>query len=169
MPLSIYRMSNRSALIWKGAGISSLLVALVWIVFGQTLGHRFVNFDDGAYVYRNFNVIKGLTIEEIKWAFTHPVAANWHPLTMISYMIDSRLHGVSPSGYHFTNVLLHTVAVALLFVAIWWMTNAVWRAAFVAAVFAIHPLHVESVAWVAERKDVLSGVFFVLTILAYVF
>jgi tetratricopeptide (TPR) repeat protein len=161
-------MSNRPLLAWKVAGLSFLLVALVWLVFGQTLLHRFVNFDDGAYVYRNSEVMRGITIQGTKWAFTHFVAANWHPLTVLSHMLDCQLYGVTPAGHHFTNVLLHSIAVILLFVAFWWMTHALWRSAFVAAVFAIHPLHVESVAWIAERKDVLSAVFFMLTIIAYV-
>lgn len=161
-------MSNRAIAVWKVAGISVALAGLVWVVFGQTVGHSFVNFDDATYVYRNADVTRGLSFGGISWAFTHVVAANWHPLTIISHMLDCQLYGVSPAGHHFTNVLLHTAAAILLFLAVWWMTRAMWRSAFVAAVFAIHPLHVESVAWVAERKDVLSAVFFMLTILAYV-
>ncbi len=161
-------MSNRTIAVWKVVGISAALAGLVWIVFGQTVGHSFVNFDDGTYVYRNADVTRGLSFGGIRWAFTHVVVANWHPLTIISHMLDCQLYGVSPAGHHFTNVLLHTAAVILLFLAFWRMTHAIWRSAFVAAVFAIHPLHVESVAWVAERKDVLSAVFFMLTILAYV-
>src|SRR5437868_5133389 len=161
-------MSNRAIAVWKVAGISVVLAGLVWVVFGQTVGHGFVNFDDATYVYRNVDVARGLSFGGIRWAFAHVVAANWHPLTIISHMLDCQLYGVNPAGHHFTNVLLHTAAVILLFVAVWLMTRAIWRSAFVAAVFAIHPLHVESVAWVAERKDVLSAVFFVLTILAYV-
>jgi tetratricopeptide (TPR) repeat protein len=161
-------MSNRPGLAWKVVGLSCLLVALVWVVFGQTLGHGFVNFDDGAYVYRNTEVMHGITIQGTKWAFTHPVAANWHPLTILSHMLDCQLYGVAPGGHHFTNVALHSIAVVSLFLAFWWMTHALRRSAFVAAVFAIHPLHVESVAWIAERKDVLSAVFFMLTIIAYI-
>lgn len=160
-------MSKRASTVWKIVGISIGLAGLVWLVFGQTLRHQFVNFDDGAYVYRNFNVTHGITIQQIVWAFTHAVAANWHPLTILSHMLDSELYGVGPSGHHLTNVILHTFAAILLFLAFWLMTRATWRSAFVAAIFAIHPLHVESVAWVAERKDVLSGVFFMLTLIAY--
>src|SRR5437868_6317446 len=148
--------------------ICVLLAGVTWLVFGQTVRHEFVNFDDGAYVYRNFDVDHGISFDGVKWAFTNVVAANWHPLTMLSHMLDCRLYGVTPGGHHFTNVLLHTIAVIALFLTLNWMTGALWRSAFVAAVFAIHPLHVESVAWVAERKDVLSGVFFMLTLLAYV-
>jgi len=161
-------MSNRASLALKIIGICVGLVALVWIVFGQTLGHRFVNFDDGAYVYRNPEVTRGISIQGIKWAFTHPVAANWHPLTILSHMLDCQLYGVRPARHHFTNVVFHSIAAVLLFLAIWWMTRALWRSAFVAAVFAIHPLHTESVAWIAERKDLLSGVFFMLTLIGYV-
>jgi protein O-mannosyl-transferase len=159
--------TSRSAL--KSIAICFALAAITWIVFGQTLRHEFVNFDDGAYVYRNFDVTRGLTFDGAKWAFTHVVAANWHPLTILSHMLDCRLYGVNPAGHHFTNVLLHTLAVVLLFLVLNWITKALWRSAFVAAVFAVHPLHVESVAWIAERKDVLSAVFFMLTLAAYVY
>src|SRR5438046_386241 len=144
------------------------LTAITWLVFGRTLRHDFVNFDDHVYVYDNPLVKGGLTINGIVGAFTHPHARNWHPLTTISHMLDCQLYGLNAGGHHFTNVALHTIAAILLFVALQSMTGALWRSAFVAAVFAIHPLRVESVAWVAERKDVLSGVFFLLTIDAYV-
>lgn len=153
----------------KAIAICLVLIALIWTVFGQTLGHQFVNFDDGAYVFRNPTVTQGVSVEGTKWGFTHPVAANWHPLTMLAHMLDCQLFGVTPAGHHFTNVVLHSIAAVLLFLAIWWMTGRVWPSAFVTSVFAIHPLHVESVAWVAERKDVLSAVFFMLTLLAYVY
>ena len=148
--------------------ICIFLAALTWIVFGQTLRHDFVNYDDPRYVYQNTKITSGLNIGGVAWAFTHIHAENWHPLTTITHMLDCQLHGLKAGWHHFTNVLLHTVAVLLLFVALQQMTGALWRSAFVAALFAIHPLHVESVAWVAERKDVLSAVFFMLTLLAYV-
>jgi len=141
---------------------------LTWIVFGQTLQHDFVNYDDPRYVYQNTRITNGLDLAGIAWAFTHIHAENWHPVTTISHMLDCQLYGLKAGRHHFTNVLLHTVAVVLLFLVLQQMTGAIWRSAFVAALFAIHPLHVESVAWVAERKDVLSGVFFTLTLLAYV-
>ena len=162
-------MNKRAALTLKFVGVSLVLIGLVWIVFGQTLGHRFVNFDDGAYVYRNSEVLHGFNASGIKWAFTHAVAANWHPLTILSHMLDCQLYGVTPAGHHFTNVLLHSVAAVLLFFLLLWMTGALWRSAFVAAIFAVHPLHVESVAWIAERKDVLSAIFFMLALAGYVF
>jgi tetratricopeptide (TPR) repeat protein len=137
------------------------------VVFGQTLRHDFINYDDPRYVYENTEVTSGLSIRGIAWAFSHIHSMNWHPLTTISHMLDCQLHGLKAGWHHFTNVLLHTVAAILLFFALRQMTGALWRSAFVAAVFAIHPLRVESVAWIAERKDVLSGVFFMLTLLVY--
>jgi len=140
---------------------------LTWIVFGQTLRHDFINYDDPRYVYQNTKITNGLNVAAIAWAMTHIHAENWHPLTTITHMLDCQVYGLRAGGHHLTNVLLHTVAVVLLFVVLQQMTGALWRSAFVAGVFAIHPLHVESVAWIAERKDVLSGVFFMLTLLAY--
>ena len=143
------------------------LAVLTWLVFGQTLRHDFVNYDDSRYVYQNTRITSGLNIAGIAWAFTHTHTENWHPLTTITHMLDCQLHGLKAGWHHFTNVLLHALAVILLFVALQQMTGALWRSAFVAAVFALHPLHVESVAWIAERKDVLSAVFFMLTLLTY--
>jgi tetratricopeptide (TPR) repeat protein len=153
---------------WPVFGICIFLGAITWLVFGQTLRHDFVNVDDTEYVLKNVEVARGLTIEGAVWAFTHFHASNWHPLTWISHMLDCQLFGLSPGGHHLTNVLLHMATAISLFLVLRQMTAALWRSAFVAAVFAIHPLRVESVAWVAERKDVLSGLFFVLTIGAYV-
>src|SRR6266550_1433910 len=144
------------------------LVAITWFVFGQTLRHDFVNFDDHVYVYENPQITQGLTVDGLIDAFTHTHARNWHPLTTISHMLDCQLYGLQAGWHHFTNVLLHTVAVLLLFLVLNQMTGAFWQSAFVASLFAIHPLHVESVAWVSERKDVLSAVFFMLTLGAYV-
>ena len=153
---------------WLVLAICLGLTAITWAVFGQTLRFQFVNFDDGAYVFKNPQVARGLTSEGIVWAFTHVHAANWHPVTWLSHMLDSQLYGLNSGRHHFTNVLLHTATAILLFLILRQMTGALWRSAFVAAVFAIHPLRAESVAWVAERKDVLSGLFFMLTIWAYV-
>ena len=136
-------------------------------VFGQTAGHDFVNFDDDDYVYENWHVKRGLTGAGIAWAITTYHAGNWHPLTWLSHMLDCQLYGLKPGGHHLTNVLLHAAAAILLFLALRRMTGALWPSAWVAAVFAIHPLRVESVAWVAERKDVLSGLFFMLTLWFY--
>src|SRR5580765_8086595 len=144
------------------------LVAVTWAVFGQTLAHDFVNFDDHVYVYDNPLVIRGLSTEGIIGAFTQIHARNWHPLTTISHMLDCQLYGLNAGGHHFSNVVLHTIAVLLLFRVLRVSTGALWSSALVAALFAIHPLHVESVAWVSERKDVLSAVFFMLGLAAYI-
>jgi tetratricopeptide (TPR) repeat protein len=148
-------------------GVCVFLVAITFAVFGQTLRHEFVNYDDGMYVYENPVVTRGLTLKGIEWVFTHIVLSNWHPVTMMSHMLDCQLYGLNAGGHHLTNVLLHTGSVLLLFLVLRRLTGFLWRSAFVTAVFAIHPLHVESVAWVAERKDVLSGLFFLLTVWAY--
>ena len=147
-------------------GVCILLVVAVFLVFSQTIRYEFV-FDDAAYVYKNPAVTGGLSLKGIEWAFTHSVLFNWHPLTVMSHMLDCQLYGLNAGGHHLTNVLLHSTSVILLFLVLHQMTGALWRSALVAAVFAIHPLRVESVAWVAERKDVLSGLFFMLTLWAY--
>jgi tetratricopeptide (TPR) repeat protein len=152
---------------WLVCGVCIFLAAITFAVFGQTLRHEFVNFDDSLYVYENPAVTRGLNLKGVEWAFTHTVCANWHPLTMMSHMLDCQLYGLKAGGHHMTNVLLHTASAILLFLVLRQMTGKLWRNAFVAAVFAIHPLRVESVAWVAERKDVLSGLFFMLTLWAY--
>ncbi len=123
--------------------------------------------DDGDYVTNNLHVTSGLSIDNITWAFTAFHASNWHPLTWLSLILDSQLFGVNPMGFHLVNVFLHALNASLLFLLFRSMTGAVWRSAFVAACFALHPLHVESVAWVAERKDVLSTLFWMLTLLFY--
>ncbi|HEV2209260.1 MAG TPA: hypothetical protein VG167_10830 [Verrucomicrobiae bacterium] len=124
-------------------------------------------YDDPAYVSENPAVLAGLSFGGVVWAFTHTVTGNWHPVTMLSHMLDCSLFGTNPAGHHVTNLLLHTMNAVLLFLLLQRSTGAVWRSALVAALFGLHPLHVESVAWVAERKDVLSGFFFFLTLLAY--
>lgn len=153
---------------WLALGVCLILSSLIWLVFGQTLQHGFVNYDDPQYVLKNPQVVSGLTRSGIVWAFTHVYASNWHPLTWLSHMLDCQLYGLQPWGHHLTNVLLHAATAILLFLVLTQMTAALGRSAFVASIFAIHPLRVESVAWISERKDVLSGLFFVLTIGAYV-
>src|SRR5260370_29329805 len=143
------------------------LTAIIWLVFGQTLGHDFINFDDDRYVYENNEVSRGLTLDGLKWALTHSHASLWHPLTTLSHMADCQIYGLRPAGHHFANVVLHNVGAVLLFFVFRGMTGSIWQSAFVATIFAIHPMRVESVAWIAERKDVLSGVFFMLTLGAY--
>jgi tetratricopeptide (TPR) repeat protein len=146
---------------------SLLLLALTVAALGRVCGNDFVNYDDGDYVSENRQVQAGLTRESVAWAFTTTHAANWHPLTWLSLQLDHQLYGMAAWGYHLTNLLLHAANVLLLFLALRRLTGAVWRSALVAALFAVHPLHVESVAWVSERKDVLSGLFWMLTLLAY--
>ncbi len=143
------------------------LVGLVAVVFLQTGHFNFVNYDDGGYVFENPNIKAGLTWRGVVWAFTHVHSQNWHPLTSISHMIDCQLFGLNAGAHHLVNVGLHTVTALLLFTFLWQSTNALWASAISAAIFAIHPLRVESVAWISERKDVLSGLFFMLTLLAY--
>lgn len=143
------------------------LVALLWFAFGQASHYGFVNFDDDVYVYKNQHVSGGVTAANAHWAFTHVHSSNWHPLTWLSHMVDCQLYGLNAGGHHFTNILIHAITCVALFLLLRRITGFLWRSAFVAAVFAIHPLRVESVAWIAERKDVLSGLFFVLTIGVY--
>ena len=150
------------------AVICVALAAITWAVFGRTVRHEFVDYDDPSYVTEEPNVKRGLTWPGVVWAFTGTHSGNWHPVTSLTHMADSHFFGLNPAAHHRTNVILHTAAVVFLFLVLRQMTGAIWRSAFVAAVFAIHPLRVESVAWVAERKDVLSGVFFALTLAAYV-
>ncbi len=149
-------------------GVCAVIVVLIWMVFGQTLGHDFVNYDDKAYVYGNPLVSAGLSLRGLSRAFVDIQTNNWHPLTIISHMIDCQFYDLKAGGHHFTNVLLHTIAALLLFVFLRDVTARFWSSAFVTALFAIHPLRVESVAWIAERKDLLSAVFFFLTLAAYV-
>src|SRR5947207_5865307 len=143
------------------------LVGLVAVVFLQTAHFNFVNYDDVGYVFDNPKIKAGLTWRGVVWAFTHVHSQNWHPLTSISHMIDCQVFGLNAGADHLVNVGLHTVTALLLFTFLWQSTNALWASAVSAAIFAIHPLRVESVAWISERKDVLSGLFFMLTLLAY--
>jgi protein O-mannosyl-transferase len=137
-------------------------------VFYQVSICNFVDFDDGLYVYKNPNIQEGITLQAVKWAFTTGYAANWHPLTWLSHMLDWRLFGSNACGHHLTNLIFHIANTLLLFIVLKQMTQRLWPSAFVAALFALHPLHVESVAWVSERKDVLSAFFWLLTMWAYV-
>jgi len=128
----------------------------------------FVNLDDPQYVYENAEVERGLTLEGVQWAFTTFHASNWHPLTWLSHMVDVQIFGIEPGPHHVVNVLLHLVASLLLFAFLYRATRQPWRSTAVAVLFTVHPLHVESVAWISERKDVLSAVFWMATCLAYV-
>jgi len=144
------------------------LTLLVLIVFGQTLQHDFINFDDDLYVYNNPDVSQGLSRTGITHAFTKRYVNIWLPLTMLSYQLDYELSGMDPGAFHLTNVLLHAAATVVLFLVLRSTTRAFWPSAFAAALFAVHPLRVESVAWISERKDVLCGLFFMLILGAYV-
>jgi len=152
----------------REACICLVLITAVLFVYWQVGDHEFINYDDNVYITDNAQVQEGITTKGIIWAFTTSHTGNWHPLTWISHMLDCTLYGLKPGGHHLTNVLLHMANAILLFVVLRWMTGAIWRSALVAALFALHPLHAESVAWVAERKDVLSTLFWMLTMMAYV-
>ncbi len=127
----------------------------------------FINYDDRPYVTENSHVRNGLAGDNIRWALTATKESNWHPLTWISHMADVQLFGLNPAGHHFTNVVFHIINAILLLMVLMKMTGELWKSSFVAFLFALHPLHVESVVWIAERKDVLSTFFFLLTLLAY--
>lgn len=150
-----------------------LLCAVTIAVYWQVKSHEFVDADDPLYITENMHVQGGMTFDNLAWAFTTGYAANWHPLTWISHMIDCQVYGQNPAGHHLTNVFFHIVNTVLLFLVLAEMTGGlrhgghVWQSAFAAAVFALHPLHVESVAWAAERKNVLSAFFWLLTMLVY--
>ncbi|MEP6821486.1 MAG: tetratricopeptide repeat protein [Chthoniobacterales bacterium] len=148
-------------------GVTIALFVLTVMLYASVRHFGFVNFDDDDYVVANPHVLGGLTVRDIGWAFTHFHAGNWHPLTWISHMVDVQVWGLNSGGHHLTNVILHATNAALLFAILARMTGAPWKSAFVAAIFAWHPLHVESVAWISERKDVLSGFFWILTLGAY--
>jgi len=150
------------------AVVCTSLAAVTIAAYSPVLRYDFVELDDGAYVVENHHVRRGLTLDGVKWAFSTGKMGNWHPLTWISLMLDSELFGLDAGLFHLTNLLLHTANAVLLLLVLWAMTGRLWPSAFVAAAFALHPLHIESVAWIAERKDVLSTLFWVLTMAAYV-
>ena len=148
--------------------LAALLALVTIAVYWPATRCGFVNYDDQDYVTDNLHVQAGLNMEGVKWAFFNAVSANWHPVTMLSHMLDCQLFGLQPWGHHLTSVSLHVINTVLVFLLLRRMTGAIWRSLMVAAVFGLHPLHVESVAWVAERKDVLSTLFWILTLWAYV-
>jgi Tfp pilus assembly protein PilF len=143
------------------------LVIATFFVYWQVRNFSFVNYDDHQYVTENRNVQDGLTLKSIAWAFTTVHMSNWHPLTWLSHMLDYQLYGMNPGKHHLTNVLFHILNTLLLFLVFRRMTGELWKSGFVAALFALHPLHAESVAWIAERKDVLSTFFWMLTMWCY--
>jgi protein O-mannosyl-transferase len=157
---------------WLGSGrrvvvLGAVLAVLTLSVYLQAGNHPFLAFDDKVYVTENPHVSGGLTGTNVLWALTSVDVFNWHPLTWLSHMSDVELYGMDPRGHHLTNVGLHAVSAVLLLVLLFRITGGVWQSFFVAALFALHPLHVESVAWVAERKDVLSALFWMLSLLFY--
>jgi protein O-mannosyl-transferase len=147
--------------------VCAVLASTIWFTFFSVLSSGFVNYDDGEYIFDNPTVRQGLTARSIPWAFTATHSANWHPVTWLSHMVDVQIFGLNAGGHHGTNLLLHTLNAILLLLLLLNMTGALWRSALVAFLFALHPLHVESVAWVAERKDVLSTFFWMLTLFAW--
>ncbi len=146
--------------------LSLSLILMVWFVFGQTLNFDFVNYDDNEYITENALVLGGVSWESIAQALKSDYSF-YHPLTTLSHMLDFEIYGLNPAGFHFTNVVLHTMSAVILFLVLRSMTGSLWKSCMVAAIFAIHPLRAESVAWVTERKDCLSGFFFMLTLAAY--
>ena len=151
---------------WPEFFIPVVLIVVTLAIYIQVINHDFISLDDGFYVLNNPEVRTGLTRQSIAWAFS-TFAGYWHPLTWLSHMADCQIYGLRSGGPHFTNLLLHLANVLLLFIVLKRMTSAVWQSACVAALFAWHPLNVESVAWIAERKGVLSTLFLLLTLLAY--
>ncbi len=149
------------------SAVFACLALGAFLLYLPTGFHGFVDYDDQDYIFDNPHVVSGLEFKNILWAFQTGYAANWHPLTWISHMADCQVFGLVPGPQHIVNALLHAANAAILFLALWRMTACLWRSAFVAALFAFHPAHVESVAWIAERKDVLSTFFWLLAILAY--
>jgi tetratricopeptide (TPR) repeat protein len=155
---------SRNNIRWLGVALAVLTVAL----YAPVLRCQFLDFDDSVYVTANRHVQAGVNGAGVIWAFSHPVGGNWHPVTVLSHMLDCQIYGLRPWGHHLTNVLLHAANTVLLFLLLTKLTGAVGRSLLVAALFAAHPAHVESVAWVAERKDVLCSFFFLLAIWTYV-
>ncbi|HMT06770.1 MAG TPA: tetratricopeptide repeat protein [Pyrinomonadaceae bacterium] len=143
------------------------LVAVCLAIYGQTYRFDFINIDDRQYIYENPVVASGLNSNSIWWAFTAVYSGNWHPVTWLTHLLDVQLYGMNAGGHHATNVIIHTLASVLAYSAFNRLTGTVWQSAAVAALFAVHPAHVESVAWIAERRDVLTGLFMMLTLITY--
>ena len=147
--------------------IAALLFVVTLAVFWGTLKNDFVNYDDPVYLTENPHIQDGLTWKNVQWAFTTHYANFWHPLTWLSHLVDIKLFGFKPAGHHFVSIFLHAINGGLLFLVLRRFTGALWRSAIVAAMFALHPLHVESVVWASERKDLLSTLFWLMTMLSY--
>jgi tetratricopeptide (TPR) repeat protein len=144
-----------------------VLIIVVLTAYYQATHHEFISYDDEAYITDNAHIKEGVNCNSIRWAFTSLDVSNWHPVTWISHMIDYSMYGSDPYGHHLSNIILHILNAALLFCLLYFTTKNYWASYFVSALFALHPLHVESVAWAAERKDVLSTFFLMLTLTSY--
>jgi len=149
--------------------ICIFLMVATFCIYSQVQDHEFINFDDDLYITNNLNVKAGLTSESVKWAFTTSHPPYWHPVTWLSHILDYQLYGLHPKGHYLTNLFLHIASALILFIVLLRMTGTLWQSAFVAALFALHPLNVESVAWIAERKNVLSTLFWLITMWAYIY
>ena len=155
---------------WAGISMICILLTVATFLPFWWINHcDFITYDDAIYIIHNGHIQNGLTMDGLRWAFTTGYSANWHPLTWISQMPDVQLFGLNPQWHHLMNLLFHIANTLLLFLVLQRMSKALWQSAFVAALFALHPLHVESVAWVSERKDVLSTFFWMLTMVAYIY
>ena len=150
--------------LWRVWAVAAALSISVLCTYWPVLHHGFVDFDDPIYVQQNRHLMGGFTGEAFRWAFTTYRAANWHPVTWISHLADVRWYGLNPAGHHLTSLLLHLANALLLLLILRACTGGLWRSALVAALFALHPLRVESVAWISERKDVLAGFFWMATL-----
>lgn len=159
--------SSPNSIMSRNSKIVLALLLLIVSIYGQVASHEFVNYDDGTYITANRDIQEGFSAKSLAWAFTSTYTGNWHPVTWLSHIFDYSVYGENPKGHHITNVAIHAANSLLLFWFLLLATGATWRSAFVAALFAVHPLHVESVAWAAERKDVLSAFFWLLTMHCY--
>ena len=144
-----------------------LLVAVTLAFYNPIVHNQFTDFDDSVYILRNSQVQSGLTWDTVKWSFTTFHAGYWHPLTWLSHALDCQFFHLNPAGHHYINLLFHAINAVLLFLLLWRATGLTWPSFFVSLLFALHPINVESVAWAAERKNVLSMLFFLLAMLAY--
>ena len=166
-PIAAAARPRSNRIVWQLAWIALALIVTTIVVYAPLAHFDFVKWDDPQYVTDNPTVLAGLTWHGLVWAFTTSHGPYWHPLTWLSHMLDVQIFGLDAGGHHITNVAVHILTTLVLFVVLQRATGAVWRSTFVAALFAVHPLHVESVAWIAERKDVLSALFWMLTLGAY--
>jgi len=152
----------------KGIFICFFFIFILFFTYSPVINHEFVNYDDDEYVFENPTVLNGISLNNMHWAFTTTYKSNWHPLTWMSHMLDVELFGLNAGMHHITNVIFHILNTLLLFILFREMTGCLWKSGFVAVLFAFHPMHVESVAWISERKDVLSTFWGMLTLIAYV-